>query len=37
VIDAIAGMLLGALGGRIGRSLFVRHVGERETSAEGPE
>jgi hypothetical protein len=37
VIDAIAGMLLGALGGRIGRSLFVRHGGERKTSPEGTE
>jgi hypothetical protein len=37
VIDAIAGMLLGALGGRIGRSLFERHGDERKTSAEGAE
>ncbi len=35
VIDAIAGMLLGALGGRIGRSLFVRTSGGR--SSEGME
>jgi hypothetical protein len=37
VIDAIAGMLLGALGGRIGRSLFVRHGGEHKTPAEGAD
>jgi hypothetical protein len=37
VIDAFAGMLLGALGGRIGRSLFARDGDERATSAPEAE
>jgi hypothetical protein len=37
VIDAIAGMLLGALGGRIGRALWVRPTAGGEDSADAPE
>ena len=38
VIDAIAGMLLGALGGRIGRALWVRPTAEdHDSGAASPD